>query len=69
VPVLAHGGELILNPRQQAAAGIDYDRLAAALSRQPIIVQIDGREVARATRSHNRQYDQSNLSNGVGRIG
>jgi TP901 family phage tail tape measure protein len=45
---------------------IDYRELAAAIAQQPIVVQIDREPVARAARTGQRYYNQSNLTNGVG---
>ncbi len=52
---MLHPPEVIIplsSPRAQIAmgGGIDYDRLAAALARQPIVVQMDGQTVARVVR-------------------
>jgi hypothetical protein len=49
-----------------AAPVIDYDKLAGAIAQQPIVVQIDREPVARAARTGQRYYNQSNLTNGVG---
>lgn len=52
VQFMATPGERVtVEPAGQSYRGaIDYDRLAAALARQPIIVQMDKREVARIVR-------------------
>ncbi len=42
-------------PNSRLAGSIDYDRLAAALARQPIVVQIDGHKVMTVVRDNWRQ--------------
>jgi TP901 family phage tail tape measure protein len=66
------GPELVNLPSRSAVyphgsgPGIDYDKLAAALARQPIVIQMDRQPVGRLVRTDNRYYNQSNLTNGVG---
>lgn len=49
---------------RSAVGMIDYDRLAAALARQPIVVQVDGRALATITRQETYRYQDRNASTG-----
>lgn len=46
--------------RNGIAAGIDYDKLAAAMERRPVYVTMDGRIVARILRDHHLETSRSN---------
>ncbi len=52
--------------RLSSNAAIDYDQLAAALARQPIIVRLDGRTVAQVIRKADRQFNATTVPDGVG---
>jgi TP901 family phage tail tape measure protein len=51
------------------AGAIDYDRLAAALARQPIVVEVDGRTIATVTRSEHLRTGRRNARNAWGDLG
>jgi hypothetical protein len=48
------------NDRLGGALGIDYDRLAAALAQQPIIVNMSGQKVAELVRTELLKQQRSN---------
>jgi len=53
-------GERVTFTPPGAGGGVDYDRLAAALSSQPIIVQLDGQTVAQVVRRQLRETGRLN---------
>lgn len=66
---VVHGGEMVLPVGSSLRApAIDYDRLAAAVGQQPIVLQLDGRVLARVTRERLLQVGQRN-GNAFGTLG
>lgn len=58
------GEQVTISPPGQG--GVDYDRLAAALAAQPIVIHLDGREVARVARGRLLQERTALGSLGLG---
>jgi hypothetical protein len=54
------------NDRLGGALGIDYDRLAAALAKQPIFISLNERLVGEAMRTDQRRFNATSPANGVG---
>jgi hypothetical protein len=58
--------ERTLSGAAGGGAAIDYDRLAAALARQPITITMDRRAVGALMRTDNRAFAAASPTNGVG---